>query len=98
MGKGKVWKGLCLYIRYIWKEKKSIYLMGILFFPAYILSNYLQVYLPKMVIMELEEKRTTFWYFNYGAVIFFNIVYFYKSKDAFTYKVFQQVYKPKDAE
>ncbi len=32
--------------------------MGILFFPAYILSNYLQVYLPKMVIMELEEKRT----------------------------------------
>ncbi len=58
MGKGKVWKGLCLYIRYIWKEKKSIYLMGILFFPAYILSNYLQVYLPKMVIMELEEKRT----------------------------------------
>lgn len=58
MEKGKVWKGLCLYIRYIWKEKKSIYLMGILFFPAYILSNYLQVYLPKMVIMELEEKRT----------------------------------------
>ena len=58
MGKGKVWKGLCLYIRYIWKEKKSIYLMGILFFQAYILSNYLQVYLPKMVIMELEEKRT----------------------------------------
>ena len=58
MGKGKVWKGLCLYIRYIWKEKKSIYLMGILFFPGYILSNYLQVYLPKMVIMELEEKRT----------------------------------------
>ncbi len=58
MGKGKVWKGLCLYITYIWKEKKSIYLMGILFFPAYILSNYLQVYLPKMVIMELEEKRT----------------------------------------
>ena len=58
MGKGKVWKGLCLYIRYIWKEKKSIYLMGILFFPAYILSNYLQVYQPKMVIMELEEKRT----------------------------------------
>ena len=58
MGKGKVWKGLCLYIRYICKEKKSIYLMGILFFPAYILSNYLQVYLPKMVIMELEEKRT----------------------------------------
>ena len=58
MAKGKVWKGLCLYIRYIWKEKKSIYLMGILFFPAYILSNYLQVYLPKMVIMELEEKRT----------------------------------------
>lgn len=58
MEKHKVWKGLYFYMEYIWKEKKSVYLMGILFFPAYILSNYLQVYLPKMVIMELEERRT----------------------------------------
>ena len=58
MEKHKVWTGLSFYMKYIWKEKKSIYLMGILFFPAYILSNYLQVYLPKMVIMELEEKST----------------------------------------
>lgn len=32
--------------------------MGLLFFPAYILANYMQVYLPKMVIVELEEKRS----------------------------------------
>lgn len=69
MEKHKVWKGLCFYVEYIWKEKKSIYLMGILFFPAYILSNYLQVYLPKMVIMELEEKRTVT-HFGFSLLLF----------------------------
>lgn len=54
----KTSQGMTAYMKYIWKEKKSIYFMGLLFFPAYILANYLQVYLPKMVVMELEEKRS----------------------------------------
>ena len=56
--KKKTSQGIIAYLEYVWKEKKSIYFMGLLFFPAYILANYMQVYLPKMVIMELEEKRT----------------------------------------
>ncbi|MCI9077305.1 MAG: ABC transporter ATP-binding protein [Lachnospiraceae bacterium] len=56
--KKKTSQGIAGYMKYIWKEKKSIYFMGLLFFPAYILANYLQVYLPKMVVMELEEKRS----------------------------------------
>lgn len=56
--KNKTSQGMTAYMKYIWKEKKSIYFMGLLFFPAYILANYLQVYLPKMVVMELEEKRS----------------------------------------
>lgn len=56
--KPKAGKGFCAYVKYVWKEKKSIYLMGIFFFPAYILANFLQIYLPKMVVMELEEERS----------------------------------------
>ena len=56
--KKKTSQGIIAYLEYVWKEKKSIYFMGLLFFPAYILANYMQVYLPKMVIMELEEKRS----------------------------------------
>lgn len=56
--KNKTSQGMTAYMKYIWKEKKSIYFMGLLFFPAYIMANYLQVYLPKMVVMELEEKRS----------------------------------------
>lgn len=56
--KGKGRKGFAAYLKYVWKERKSLYLMGIVFFPAYILANFLQVYLPKMVIMELEEERS----------------------------------------
>lgn len=56
--KKKISQGIMAYLEYVWKEKKSIYFMGLLFFPAYILANYMQVYLPKMVIMELEEKRS----------------------------------------
>ncbi len=34
-----------------------LFVFGILFFPAFILANYLQVYLPKMIIMELEQGQ-----------------------------------------
>lgn len=58
MKKSKTRQGFCSYTKYIWNERKSIYLAGVFFFPAFILANFLQVYLPKMVIMELEEQRT----------------------------------------
>lgn len=48
----------CGYLKYIWKNKKILYLYGILFFPAYITANYLQVYLPKMIIQKLEHKAS----------------------------------------
>lgn len=48
----------CGYLRYIWDKKKILYLYGILFFPAYIVANYLQVYLPKMIVQKLEHKAT----------------------------------------
>lgn len=48
----------CGYLRYIWEKKKILYLYGILFFPAYIVANYLQVYLPKMIVQKLEHKAT----------------------------------------
>lgn len=54
----KVKDGFLGYLKYIWKENKALYFMGALYFPAFILANYLQIYLPKLVIMELEEKRT----------------------------------------
>lgn len=54
----KVWDGFWGYLKYIWKENRKLYLMGMLYFPAFILANYLQVYLPKLVIKELEEKQT----------------------------------------
>lgn len=54
----KVWDGFRGYLKYIWKENRKLYLMGILYFPAFILANYLQVYLPKLVVKELEEQQT----------------------------------------
>lgn len=48
----------CGYLKYIWNEKKILYLYGILFFPAYIIANYLQVYLPKMIVQKLEHKAS----------------------------------------
>lgn len=54
----KVRDGFLGYLKYIWKENKALYFMGALYFPAFILANYLQIYLPKLVIMELEEKQT----------------------------------------
>lgn len=50
--------GFWSYLKYIWKDRKSIYLLIFLFFPAYILSNYLQVYLPKAVVQALQEKQS----------------------------------------
>lgn len=54
----KTWFGFRKYLKFVWKEKKSLYLYGILFFPAFIAANYFQVYLPGMVIQELEEGKT----------------------------------------
>lgn len=45
------------YLGYIRREDKSIYFMGLLFFPAFIAANFLQIYLPKLVVEELTEKR-----------------------------------------
>lgn len=58
MEKTVTWRVFWGYVKYIWREKKVLFLYGLFFFPAFILANYLQVYLPKMIIMELEEKRS----------------------------------------
>ena len=58
MEKTITWSAFQGYIKYIWKEKKILYLFGAFFFPAFIIANFMQVYLPKMIIMELEEKRS----------------------------------------
>lgn len=43
---------------YIGKKKKNIYAGFLLYFPAYILAGFLQIYLPKAVLTELENKQT----------------------------------------
>lgn len=58
MEKTVTWSAFRGYVEYIWREKKVLFLYGALFFPAFIVANYLQIYLPKMIIMELEEKRS----------------------------------------
>ena len=58
MEKAVSWAAFMGYLKYVWKEKKILFLFGLLFIPAYIMANYLQVYLPKMIIMELEERRS----------------------------------------
>lgn len=40
------------------KKKKSALTAGILYFPAYIAVSILQIYLPKAVLSELENKQT----------------------------------------
>ncbi|MDE6852711.1 MAG: ABC transporter ATP-binding protein/permease [Lachnospiraceae bacterium] len=52
------WSAFCGYLKYIWKEKKILYLYGVIFFPAFITANYLQVFLPKMIIQKLEDQTT----------------------------------------
>lgn len=47
-------------IIYIWEKNKKIYAFMLLYFPAYILVNLLQVYLPKAVLAELENKQTAY--------------------------------------
>lgn len=47
-------------IIYIWEKNKKIYAFMLLYFPAYILVNLLQVYLPKAVLAELENKQTVY--------------------------------------
>lgn len=50
--------GLISYLKYIWKEGRTFYLLALLFFPAYIVANFVQIYLPKLVVQELEEQKT----------------------------------------
>lgn len=57
LDKTVTWRALWGYLNYIWREKKVLFVYSVLFFPAFILANYLQVYLPKMIIMELEEGQ-----------------------------------------
>lgn len=54
----KILSGFGGYLKYIWDKKRRIIFYGALFFPAFIAANYLQVYLPKIVIQELEEGRS----------------------------------------
>lgn len=58
MDKTVTWSAFWGYVGYIWREEKMLFLYGAFFFPAFIAANYLQVYLPKMIILELEEKRS----------------------------------------
>lgn len=66
MKQSKTLSGFGAYLKYIWKDKKSIYLLVLLFFPGYIVSNYLQVYLPKAVIQELQDKQSVM---HFGGTI-----------------------------
>lgn len=52
------WDGFTGYLQYIWAEDRKLYLYCIIFLPVFILANYLQVYLPKMVVEELEENKS----------------------------------------
>lgn len=56
MNKTIRWSAFCGYLKYIWDRKKTLYLYGLLFFPAYITANYLQIYLPKIIMQNLEDK------------------------------------------
>lgn len=58
MEKTVSWSAFWGYLRYIWKEKKILFLYGAMFFPAFIICNFIQVYMPKMIILHLEENRT----------------------------------------
>lgn len=58
MNKTNYWTAFCGYLKYIWDRKKTLYLYGLLFFPAYITGNYLQIYLPKMIIQNLEDRAS----------------------------------------
>lgn len=61
MEKTVSWSAFWGYLHYIWKEKKILFLYGVFFFPAFITVNFLQVYLPKMIIMDLEDNRTIYY-------------------------------------
>lgn len=50
--------GFMAYFAYVWKENKKCYLLSFLFFPAFIIANYVQIYLPKLAVKELEEGQT----------------------------------------
>lgn len=58
MERQEILLGFFGYLRYIWDKKRKMVFFGCLFFPAHIMANYLQIYLPKMVVQELEQERT----------------------------------------
>lgn len=72
-----IWEGFTGYLRCIWKEDRKLYLLGLLYFPAFILENYMTIYLPKLVVRELEEKRTV--PFFIGSLFIFLLLLLFSS-------------------
>lgn len=58
MERQKIFPGFCGYLKYIRENRRRIFFFGILFFPATVVGNYLSIYLPAMVVRELEQGRT----------------------------------------
>lgn len=54
---------------YCQKKNKYIFTAGILYFPAYVAASFLQVYLPKAVLAELEKKQTVLHFITILAAI-----------------------------
>lgn len=70
MGRSGIISGFLVYLKYILHTKRSMFFYGILFFPAYVAANYLQVYLPKMLVQELEERQSiSYLVLTVGALI-----------------------------
>lgn len=42
-------------LQYIWKKKKVVYILMLVFLPFFAISGILQVYLPKVVLAQLEQ-------------------------------------------
>lgn len=67
---------------YIWKKNKMVYVFTLLYFPAYMLVNFLQVCLPKVVLAELENRQTIL-HFTMTLTIIFLLLFtslFFRNK------------------
>ena len=56
MKQSGILSGFWAYLKYIWNSKKRMFFYGLLFFPTYVAANYIQIYLTKLVVQELEEQ------------------------------------------
>lgn len=52
------WLGFKGYVTYIWQESRQSYVLFFLFFPFFIVANFVQIYMPKLVVQELEQQQT----------------------------------------